>query len=488
MICRPVGKICRLLNALFTQPPLVSARASSPDRQPRNSTVNGFIQLIRNLGPARLLTLALIAAGTIAFFYYLIGKVNTPEMGLLYSDLDLKDSGQIVQKLESHERALRAARRRRADPGAGRPGRPAAHDAWPRTACRMAARSATRSSTRPTRSAPRNFVAEHQSGPRSRRRARAHHQFDQPRAVGARPSRAAATRAVLARPPGAERLDRAANARRRTLSQRPGRGDPAPRRRRRARPQAQSRLDRRRSRATCWRAATAMRGCRPPPRNAEEMRVNYENRLARTVEELLERSVGAGKVRVEVHAEMDFDRITTNSESYDPDGQVVRSTQTDDRVGADSSNTSGAAVTVADQPARTGRRTKQQRHQAAARARTPRGDGQLRDQQDRQEPVREAGTVKRLSVAVLVDGTYDGRRRRQANLSAALARGAEAAHRRSCARAVGYRREARRHGRSRQHALRRRRRAAPAAPAAFNLIGPRARRPDRIGAAPPAPR
>src|SRR6185437_5846861 len=101
IICRPVGKICRLLNSLFTSPPLVSARAQSPDRQPRDSTVNGFIQLIRNLGPARLLTMALIAAGTIAFFYYLVNKVNTPEMGLLYSDIDPKDSGQIIQKLES---------------------------------------------------------------------------------------------------------------------------------------------------------------------------------------------------------------------------------------------------------------------------------------------------------------------------------------------------------------------------------------------------
>ena len=61
--------------------------------------------------------------------------------------------------------------------------------------------------------------------------------------------------------------------------------------------------------------------------SAEEQRVNYENRLSRNVEELLERSVGPGKARVDVHADMDFDKITTNSESYDPDGQVVRSTQ-----------------------------------------------------------------------------------------------------------------------------------------------------------------
>ena len=63
--------------------------------------------------------------------------------------------------------------------------------------------------------------------------------------------------------------------------------------------------------------------------NAEEMRVNYESRLARSVEQLLERSVGPGKARVDVHAEMNFDRVTTSTETYDPDGQVVRSTQTD---------------------------------------------------------------------------------------------------------------------------------------------------------------
>ncbi len=52
--------------------------------------------------------------------------------------------------------------------------------------------------------------------------------------------------------------------------------------------------------------------------NSEEMRINYENRMARSVEEMLERSIGPGKVRAEVHADMDFDRVTTNSESFDP--------------------------------------------------------------------------------------------------------------------------------------------------------------------------
>ena len=45
------------------------------------------------------------------------------------------------------------------------------------------------------------------------------------------------------------------------------------------------------------------------------------------IEELLERSVGQGKVRAQVNADMDYDRVVTNTESFDPDGQVVRSTQ-----------------------------------------------------------------------------------------------------------------------------------------------------------------
>ena len=61
---------------------------------------------------------------------------------------------------------------------------------------------------------------------------------------------------------------------------------------------------------------------------AEEMRIAYQSRLAHTIEEILERSVGPGNVRAQVTAEMDFDRVTENSEIFDPDGQVVRSTQT----------------------------------------------------------------------------------------------------------------------------------------------------------------
>ncbi len=136
---------------------------------------------------------------------------------------------------------------------------------------------------------------------------------------------------------------------------------------------------------------------------AEEMRLDYENRMRRSVEELLQRSLGYGKIRAEVTAEMNFDRVTTNSETYDPDGQVVRSTQTVEEQ-SDSSEGAADAVTVANNlPDPT----------------VPESDSSSRSSSARTEEtvnyeitktvethVREAGTVKRLSVAVLVDGTY----------------------------------------------------------------------------------
>ena len=75
------------------------------------------------------------------------------------------------------------------------------------------------------------------------------------------------------------------------------------------------------------------------------MRINYENRLQRGVEDLLDRSLGPGKSRVDVRADMNFDRVTTNSESFDPDGQVVRSTQTTNQNDSNKDQNNAVSVT-----------------------------------------------------------------------------------------------------------------------------------------------
>ncbi len=60
----------------------------------------------------------------------------------------------------------------------------------------------------------------------------------------------------------------------------------------------------------------------------EALRHATELRLSRGVEELLERSLGAGHVRAETSVEIDFDQVHETLERFDPDGQVMRSQQT----------------------------------------------------------------------------------------------------------------------------------------------------------------
>ncbi len=59
----------------------------------------------------------------------------------------------------------------------------------------------------------------------------------------------------------------------------------------------------------------------------EELKRSSELKLSRAVEEMLERSVGPGHVRAEAAVEYDFDQVRETQEKFDPDGQVVRSTQ-----------------------------------------------------------------------------------------------------------------------------------------------------------------
>ncbi len=141
--------------------------------------------------------------------------------------------------------------------------------------------------------------------------------------------------------------------------------------------------------------------------NGEEARQRYESRLARAVEELLESSVGIGAVRAEVSADIDFDRETTTDESYDPDGQVARSTQTveqsDDAAEADPDNSVSVAnnlpgAAVNEGAAATTSNSSSRRIEETVNFEISRKVTTL---------VRETGTVKRLTVAVLVDGSVD---------------------------------------------------------------------------------
>ena len=137
---------------------------------------------------------------------------------------------------------------------------------------------------------------------------------------------------------------------------------------------------------------------------ADERRRGFELNMGRTLEKLLEKSIGFGKVRAEITADMDYDRITTNEEIFDPDGQVVRSTQTIEQ-NTSSKDQDPQAVTVGnnlpDVGATDGAAT---RNMADARTEE---NVNFEISKKIVNQVRDTGIINRLSVAVLVDGAYE---------------------------------------------------------------------------------
>ncbi len=87
------------------------------------------------------------------------------------------------------------------------------------------------------------------------------------------------------------------------------------------------------------RAGTPVDAVGGGPMSGDELRRATELRLARAVEEMLERSLGPGHVRAEAAVRMDYDQVRETQEKYDPDGQVPRSEQSVDTT---SKNTEAA--------------------------------------------------------------------------------------------------------------------------------------------------
>ncbi|ASG20925.1 MULTISPECIES: flagellar basal-body MS-ring/collar protein FliF [Nitrospirillum] len=138
---------------------------------------------------------------------------------------------------------------------------------------------------------------------------------------------------------------------------------------------------------------------------AEEKRLAYQQRLTDKVEEIVGRTVGMGKVRAEVTVDMDFDHITTNSEIFDPDSQVVRSTETNNENSEDINKEGQDPVTVANNlPSANAENTTN----GSSSSKTTKTNERINYEISKTVKVheREAGQVRRLSVAVLVDGNY----------------------------------------------------------------------------------
>lgn len=138
---------------------------------------------------------------------------------------------------------------------------------------------------------------------------------------------------------------------------------------------------------------------------AVEFQQNIETRLRREIEELVERFVGVGKVKANVAAEIDFDREIIDSEEYDPDKQVVRSKKTTEEKVVEGQPGSNAVGVGTNLPNNSG---------SGGGGGTTSKDSTRTDEMINYEisktvtsKVVENGRVKKLSIAIIVDGIYD---------------------------------------------------------------------------------
>jgi flagellar M-ring protein FliF len=137
---------------------------------------------------------------------------------------------------------------------------------------------------------------------------------------------------------------------------------------------------------------------------ADERKLAFERRMREQIESIVTSVVGQGRARVQLTADFDFNRITQTFDRFDPEGRVVRSSQTREEVSASSDPNAGSVSVGNELPGGNAR---------------PADAGQPRDQNRKTEEivnyeisrttkteVIEGGRVNRVSVAVVVDGTY----------------------------------------------------------------------------------
>ena len=139
----------------------------------------------------------------------------------------------------------------------------------------------------------------------------------------------------------------------------------------------------------------------------DDMRRQFEQAQARKVEDLLTQTLGYGKVRAQVSADLDFDKITTSSEIYDPDSQVVRSTQSSNE---DSTNAEGGggSVSVANNLPTNPQQIANGGGGGGASNKNNHTEETINYEINKtvRNHVRESGQIRHMSVAVVVDGTY----------------------------------------------------------------------------------
>ncbi len=364
--------------------------------------MNPIVIMLRNLGMPRLAAMGIVGVLLIGFFIFLAGRVTTGQMSLLYGDLDLKDSGQIVTELESRNIPFEIRANgaqifvpgddvQRARVALAQEGLPAGGS--------LGYEIFDRGGSLGTTSFVQNINLVRALEGELARTIRSFGQVDSARVHLVLPRRELFSR----------------NVQKPTASVVVGTRGPG-------------RLERGQVQAIQHLVAAAVPGLTVgrisiidqngallargkedeggvlSDSDSEEFRTGVETRLRTSIERLLERSVGFGNVRAEVAADIDFDRVTESAEIYDPDGQVVRSTQTIEDSAVSTDRDGQAPVTVAGNLPDASAKT----DGATSSTQNTRTEETVNFEISRTTTTKvyETAIIERLTVAVLVDGTY----------------------------------------------------------------------------------
>jgi len=133
----------------------------------------------------------------------------------------------------------------------------------------------------------------------------------------------------------------------------------------------------------------------------DERKAATEDRLRKEVQAIVESIVGPGAARVQIAADIDFNRVTSTAQTFDPEGRVVRETNSTEETTTSGGGAGGATTAGRNLPDGAGgdaagggdssERTEEQvRYEISSTTKTE---------------IVEGGRIKRLSVAVAVDGT-----------------------------------------------------------------------------------
>jgi len=137
-------------------------------------------------------------------------------------------------------------------------------------------------------------------------------------------------------------------------------------------------------------------------RNGADQRANVEETLSRKIRQVLATIVGTNGVEVQINAELDLNRITETSIIYDPDGQVVVSSDTSEQISDEKDQQQNGAVTIGQNiPG-----APDDAFEPGSSATTSSTTETINFSNSKTETTRiyQSGAVTRLSIAVNVDG------------------------------------------------------------------------------------